>query len=363
MCILGVFWLKSALIVSILTNLSYWLIIFSKIAKIEQKIDENKLSSPISLIVCIKNGAQFLKNIESYLSSLSTQDELLIINDFSSDDTVHILNEISDPRMRIENAKIDKRGKKMALKQGIESSKHQNILLTDIDCVPKNKSWAALMNHALHGNSSIVLGYSPYKKYDGLFNKFVRHETVITAMQYLSYALIGSPYMGVGRNLAYKKELFLASDRFESHSDLASGDDDLFISQVANKNNVSVMIDPNSFVESDPVKTIDAFLKQKTRHISTANRYPIKIQILLTIYALSHILIYVFAFGLALKGSITFALALLVFRLIVAGYVYSKICKKLLENDLPKWFFILDFLQVIYFVLLSPFLFFKRKEW
>ena len=55
----------------------------------------------------------------------------------------------------------------------------------------------------------IVLGYGGYEKQLGFLNKLVRFDTFHVALQYLSYALIGKSYMGVGRNLAYKKSLFL----------------------------------------------------------------------------------------------------------------------------------------------------------
>ena len=52
----------------------------------------------------------------------------------------------------------------------------------------------------------VVLGYGAYKKYPGFLNKLIRFETFHTALQYFSYALAGKPYMGVGRNLSYRKE-------------------------------------------------------------------------------------------------------------------------------------------------------------
>ena len=41
--------------------------------------------------------------------------------------------------------------------------------------------------------------------------------------------------MGVGRNLAYKKSLFFKNKGFASHINITSGDDDLFIQEVAKK--------------------------------------------------------------------------------------------------------------------------------
>ena len=48
--------------------------------------------------------------------------------------------------------------------------------------------------------TSLVLGYGAYKKIKGSFlNKLIRFETMLTALQYFSYAIDGKAYMGVGQ--------------------------------------------------------------------------------------------------------------------------------------------------------------------
>src|SRR3546814_6078167 len=74
-------------------------------------------------------------------------------------------------------------------------------------------------------------------KRGGLLNAFIRYETFYTALNYLSFALSGMPYMGVGRNLSYKRSLFFRHKGFASHLHLRSGDDDLFVNRAASKEN------------------------------------------------------------------------------------------------------------------------------
>ena len=84
-----------------------------------------------------------------------------------------------------------------------------------------------------------MLGYGAYEHQKGFLNKIIRFETFIAALQYLSYALNKMAYMGVGRNLAYQKDLFYAFKGFQDHYKVISGDDDLFVNQAANKNNTT----------------------------------------------------------------------------------------------------------------------------
>jgi len=56
-------------------------------------------------------------------------------------------------------------------------------------------------------------------------------------------------------------------------SHLASGDDDLMINALANGQNTSICIHPESFMYSNPKTSLRSFLTQKTRHISTSVYY------------------------------------------------------------------------------------------
>src|SRR5205809_1099854 len=152
---------------------------------------------------------------------------------------------------RIQEAKLIN-GKKYPLSIGIKEANHEVMLLTDADCVPASEHWIQKMQEAYHDGVEIVLGYGAYHKRPGLLNKLIRFETIHSAIQYLSYALAGTPYMGVGRNLSYKKDLFLRNKGFSSINHVPSGDDDLFINKVATKKNTKIIIDPESITRSIP---------------------------------------------------------------------------------------------------------------
>jgi len=360
---LDLFWIKIALFVTVLTNLSFWLLLFVKLTLFNNNSKDSYGEKSISLVVCIKNGQKFISNIKSYLDSLGAADQLVIVDDFSTDNTENLLQKQNDKRIKILRAKIDQKGKKQALQEGIESAKNEIIFLTDIDCVPRSQNWLNIMSNSFSKTKEIVLGYGAYKKYNGLLNAFIRHETLMTAMQYMSYALAGKPYMGVGRNLAYKKTVFLNSNKFDAHRDLASGDDDLFVSEVSNKFNTTICLQPETFTESEPARTTAEFIRQKSRHITTANRYKVKTKFLLSLYALSHLLSYLLPLILISMGAYKFACIAFFIRLGISWIVYAKVAQKFEEQDLKFWYPLLDIIMIMYYFVLSPFLFIQRKQW
>ena len=129
------------------------------------------------------------------------------------------------------------------------------------------------------------MGISPYKKQKGLLNKLIRFDEFIVMIQYLSFALAKIPYMGVGRNLGYKKSLFFSVKGFASHMHIASGDDDLFVQEVATRNNVAIQIDSDADITSIPKDTYSDWLYQKKRHISTSKYYKRLHKILLFLFS------------------------------------------------------------------------------
>jgi len=325
----------------------YWNILFSKLWKFEDRIVGNEKSAPISILVCAKNEMENLKELIPILKSQTVSEkEILILDDNSSDGSSEFvlsnfpnINIVSNPE------KIN--GKKQTLYNGIEKANNQFILLTDADCQPP-ATWAQTMISALD-QKEIVLGYSPYSKSQGFLNLWIRYEGALTAFQYFSAAIGGFPYMGVGRNLLYNKRLILDS-KFKKHIDLASGDDDLTISQIANEQNTSICLDPKSWVYSDPPRSWLHYYKQKSRHYSTSHRYEPKIIVFLMLFSLSWIGFYLALFLLALGGNVLWILIFWWLRYGLSIYPITKLCNKFGIPDAIKYWPLLDFVSVLYFI-------------
>jgi hypothetical protein len=254
-------------------------------------------------------------------------------------------------------------GKKFPLSMGIKQARFEHLLLTDADCVPASNEWLSQMAAGFSSQKQIVLGYSPYLQYPGWLNAQIRFETVHSAIQYLSYALAGMPYMGVGRNLAYIKDLFNQNKGFSSHAQITSGDDDLFINQVANSTNTSIVIDPMAFTYSEPKKTAIEWSFQKGRHLSTGKYYKTLHKFLLGTYAFSH-----FGTWFALLLCIVFhqyiALAACIFiiRWLVQWFIFQRCFALLQVKDLINKIPLFDAWWLMYNIKNVPSVFFKTQS-
>ena len=340
----------------------YWIVVFGKLANYEEPECHSRDSDPgVTIIICSRNDVQKLeKNLPRILNQSYRSFEVLVVDDDSDDYTQKYLLEMEAKHPKLRSVKISNKtdkhpGKKFALSRGIESALHDILLLTDADCTPSSQNWVEAMVNSLSEESHICLGYSPYDKEPGWLNIWIRFEAVYTAVQYLSFALCRMPYMGVGRNLMYKKKIFLESQRFSPFSHIASGDDDLFINSVANSENTVIEISKKSWTISKPVRSLQEYIRQKKRHYTTGKYYKTQNKIRLSLLHASHILFFIGGIVLLLSTS-TLLVALLIIgvRMIVVLSRYRSILETLGAKDLLIWIPILDIGLVIHFLIFLP---------
>lgn len=321
----------------------------------------------MSVVICARDEAGNLaKNLPgSLVQQYAYPFEIIVVNDNSIDDSKYVLEEYQKTfeKLRIipltQEAKLIP-GKKFPLSIGIKSAAFDTVLLTDADCVPASENWIQSMEQCYTSDTEIILGYGAYHKKNTFFNKLIRWETFHAALQYLSYSLAGIPYMGVGRNLSYKKNLFLRNKGFSSHNHIMGGDDDLFINMVATGKNTKINIDPDSFTLSSPPETPWQWIRQKQRHYSTSRHYKKKHQWLLGIYSVTHFLFYPLFF-ISIFVNAPIALSTFLIRLIIQTYIYFSATKKLNEKDLFGFFILFDILMFFYYLFFSFSLFKKNK--
>ncbi|MEX2589993.1 MAG: glycosyltransferase [Chitinophagales bacterium] len=257
------------------------------------KNKENDTAPPVSWVICAKNEIACLeKNTAKWLEQKYHQWELIIVLDRCTDGSAEFLTKFSDhPNLKIaENLSSDLPGKRNALIAGAKAATYENILLCDADCLPESDQWIKKMAAQFDDKTDFVIGLSPYEKESGPLNAFIRFETFHTAMLYGAAAIFGKPYMAVGRNLGIKKK-YLSEVYFKTAKSI-SGDDDLLVNQLANKNNSSICLEKGSLVYSKAKNNWKSFFRQKQRHAGAGRFYTFLSRTLLALYYLICIMFY-----------------------------------------------------------------------
>lgn len=341
-------------------QLIYFISFFS-FAFHQPKKKENQSVLPVSVIVCSKNEENNLKKlIPLLLQQQHPTFELVLINDASSDETLEVLQAFleKDRRIKIVNVENNEAfwgNKKYALTLGIKAAKYDHLLFTDADCTPASEHWISQMSEQFSETKSIVLGYGKYKHVGySLVNLMVRFETLLTAMQYFSYARMGSPYMAVGRNLAYTKGEFFKVKGFINHIQVRSGDDDLFIKDAANNQNTAICYHPESVTVSEAPKSFAEWFRQKRRHISTSSHYKFKHKFFLGLFFITKLSFWLLAPFVVYLQPIEIALPIIgsyfVFNYIALGVSAKKLKETQVVYFLPLLEIFLVLFQITIFI-------------
>jgi len=385
-----------------LAQIAIWQFVFGRLARIRPAaaIAPTGLP-PVSVIICARNEAH---NLRKYLPAVLAQQyphfEVLVVDDDSADDTGAVVSAFQANYAHLRVLHLSPKtspGKKYALAQGIEAARYEHLVFTDADCAPASVRWLEHLakrfsigeyadalpptpkGESIPGNETqistlfgmdsplgvggrasahspieIILGYAPYRTGPGLLNRWIRFETIYTAMQYFSFALAGRPYMGVGRNLAWHKSLFQQVGGFAAHAHVPSGDDDLLVNAAAHAGNTALCLAPEAFVYSDAERTWADWFRQKRRHLGAGKFYRREHQIALGLLTLTQVSHYFLLFVLLFSGFGTVSVILFVVRLTISAGFFKKILRQFRDEPLLVWFPLLDALLAIYFAVLVP---------
>ena len=360
-----------ALGICLLIQLYFILGVHLKLALYRVSDIQEKTLAPLSVIICARNEAE---NLAQFLPSVLTQDypafEVVVVNDRSWDGTSDLLRDLEKQHANLKVVQVPDSanfiaGKKFAATMGIKAATNEWLVFTDADCEPASNNWLKGMQQPADEEVAILLGYSPYFKRSGLLNVLIRFETFFTAVNYLSFALKGMPYMGVGRNMAYKKSLFFKNKGFAAHMHIPSGDDDLFVNANATPKNTIIQIHKDTQVWSEPKTTFLSYLQQKKRHIGAGKLYRPKHKLILSTQIAVQFLFYALVIALAcFKPTQYIALAVFMLNLIVGCFVYPKLLKRLNYSELSWWFPVLYIILIVFLVfnaVLSVFV--KKVQW
>jgi cellulose synthase/poly-beta-1,6-N-acetylglucosamine synthase-like glycosyltransferase len=342
---------------AVIVQLAYYLFIYIRpLLRKEKKSKATIEIPPVSVIICARNEQE---NLSQNLVSILTQDypsyEVIVVNDCSEDDTEELLARLKGeyPRLRSTIIKKDAsfvNGKKFAATLGVKAAKYEWLLFTDADCKPAGPQWISSMSKYFVDKKSIVLGYGGYINEKGFLNRWIKYDTCFIALQYFGFAMSGMPYMGVGRNMAYRKSLFYEHNGFAAHAHILSGDDDLFVNQAATKKNVAVNLSPDSYTYSVPKKTFREWVWQKSRHISTSKYYKPKHSFFLGLEPISRVLFWgVFAILMFQPLLWQYVLAIFLLRVIIFLIIFGIATRKFNVKGIMPF--------VVFFDLAMPFVY------
>lgn len=363
--------------VSLAVQLFYLLILFGRFAFFYKK-KANAATSQKEAVTVVIAAHNERTNLKKIIPLIFQQDypnfDVMVINDRSNDGTKKVLEQLMAiyPKLRTVTVHYTPghvTPKKYALTLGIKVAKNDVLLLTDADCTPKTDKWIELMTAPVRlEGKDFSLGFSQYESQSGFLNKWIQLETIWTAIQYVSFAIWKAPFMGVGRNLSYRRSFFMTKKAFKGLWDIDCGDDDLFVNLHANSTNVGVVVDPDSITYSVPKNTWEEYFTQKKRHFHAGKYYTTGNKQKVGWYAFSHFLFWVTGMVLLIFSvihqnweQILIIMGIMVVRSILITSVFRSARKKLEGNIQVFWSLFFDVMYMGYFWILGSLGYLSKK--
>ncbi len=322
---------------------------------------------PLSVVICAHNMADSLRR---FLPVILEQDypqfEVIVINDASTDETGDLLTVMEEKYPHLyhsfnpSSARYISR-KKLGLMLGIKASKYDWLVFTEPDCCPVSSQWLRLMARNFTPHTKVVLGYSGYQRGKGNLYRKVEFNNLFNSMRYLGAALIRKPYMGIGRNMAYRKDIFFQAKGYSNHLNLQRGEDDLFINENAEGHFTKVETHPEAAMRMEPIEFYREWKEEKVSYLATSRYFRGNMLRIMGFETFSRALFYACCITAVVVGvlnahwlvaGITFLAWLL--RIILQGVVINKTAASV--GDERKYYFSLP-----YFDFQQPFQTFRFK--
>ena len=316
-----------------------------------EKIDlKNNMELPISILIAVKNEVNNIDNIKKLLNQDYDNYEVVIVNNHSVDKTLEELYKIQSEQLKVYDY-FEKVGKKAAIEYGITKSSNEHLLFIDADCKVISKNWVKTMASHFNNDKQIVIGFSGFLAGKGLLNAIIRFENLLNSMQILSFAIAGEPYSAIGRNMGYTKTIYKKSNVFKLKSQILSGDDDLIVNEMANRDNVAVNLNRLGHTYSVSSNSWLEYYNQRRRQLIAGNSYKIKDKIKLAIFGLSNLLFYFSFIILIIRAEfLILVFGIFVVKLFLEYFIFNKNVLKLNEKQNLIW---LPLLEPTYMLLIS----------
>ena len=332
-------------------------------------VNRQEHTPKVSVVIAMRNEAsEIIRLLAELKKQIYPTDKLefILVNDHSTDATLELLQQSEMDNLKIVNMPDGEFGKKNAIKKAIALAEGEIILATDADC-SFSSTWVQTMAFYFEDSSlKLVSGPVGFHKQKGVFQN-------LQALEFASLIGSGAGAIGIdsaifcnGANMAYRKDIFLEVNNFESDT-AASGDDVFLLHSVKEKYPKSIAFAKNedAIVITERTQSIKTFINQRKRWAAKSSSYKDFASIYMSYLVLFVNLSIVFLFAMQFFSQQYFELFILFFiaKFIADLFLLYPVLRFFNRTDLIKWILPFELFYSFYIVLIVLLSFTKSFEW
>ncbi|MEA3451434.1 MAG: glycosyltransferase, partial [Bacteroidota bacterium] len=251
-----------------------------KLKSYKKNNNKNNNSSKTSIIIAFRNEE---KNLPFIVEDIANQNypknyfEVIFVNDHSEDNSVKILEELIKEKNNFRILELNNyKGKKQALKHGINNSTGDLIVTTDADCRMQKKWLSTICNYYSSIDAKMIVCPVLYTTKKPLlsFGNFQALEFLSLTASTIGSIGINKPLMCNGANLAFEKKTFQKFSN-PTKEEIPSGDDTFLLFNINKKyhRKVKYLKNKHAIVTTKPAKNLSVFFNQRIRWASKTKYY------------------------------------------------------------------------------------------
>ncbi len=219
---------------------------------------DERISLPKASVIVYSSADE--ENLMEFLDQLSSQDypdfEVIVVCDTNAE-TTSALSDICESRYSnvyltfIPPGSHNLSRRKLALTLGMKAAKGEVVVTTISNARIPSATWLSEMLIPFSDrNTDVVLGYSHmnFRQMKGAGKWYREFISLLSDAQWIGFALNQHPYRGDGFNLAFRRKLFFDHKGYSKTIYLHSGDDDLFINEIATPTNTKMVLSPETIL-------------------------------------------------------------------------------------------------------------------
>ncbi len=312
---------------------------------------------PVSVVICAKNEQQNLeKNLPLYLEQNYPEFEVVVVNDCSTDETEALLYtlKLKYKKLQVTTIELDHQflhNKKLAITIGIKAARYDNIIFTEPYCAPSDNKWLASMQQAFGSKGELVVGYCRNEPREGLADKVMRSDSVVSALFSLHGAMLGKPYRCTIKNMGISQSFFFRSKGFAHYNSYPNSEETIFLCRNGNEENTRVAISSDAILSSSQVLTFEQWFKQKCLYSSLLSMgkrgvWRLRCEILSRTSFYTTFLVLLILAIIRLDYLLMLCMApLVITRLITRMVIMRKALNKLQEKGIFFWILVYDIIS------------------
>lgn len=314
--------------------------------------ETNAKRIPVSVIVYAKNNSDELRSLLPVLLNQNYhQFELVLVNNASTDDTLHLIKEyaLMYPNIRIVDVVNNETfwgNKKYAVTLAIKASKYEYLVCIDADKKIHSNNWLVQLTSHFTLNKTIILGSFFYSKQKGFFNKYQRFFHTMQQIQSVAWTKISQPYSLNLQQIAFKKEDFYTVNGFISHMQKPLFMNEYLVNDASTSKNTTICEHPDAMIETEALNKTD-FKTFKNQQIQLLSNFKGSAAFKIKLFNLFQFLFFVIVIASFITIEYWYVtLAIVLLRYLIIWILFAKASKKFRYNDLAFYFPLFDLFYI-----------------